>query len=53
MNVLLYVALVPISVGGIAMYLKLRTTWLRVLGMTMFGAGLFLLLLFPAILRAE
>ena len=51
MNAILYIALVPISVGGMAMYLRIRNKWLRFLGLTMFGAGLFLLLLLPAVWR--
>lgn len=40
MDALLYIGLVPVTVGGLAMYLKLSRTWLRILGLAMFGGGL-------------
>jgi hypothetical protein len=46
-----YFLLVPISVGGIALFLTGRKLWLKIMGLFLFGAALFGLLLIPAILR--
>jgi hypothetical protein len=51
METLLYIGLIPVTVGGLAMYLKLSENWLRVLGLVMFGGGLLCYLLLPAVLR--
>jgi hypothetical protein len=49
---LLYIGLIPITVGGLAIYLKLKQVSLRILGLTLFGAGLLLYCLLPAVLRS-
>jgi phage shock protein PspC (stress-responsive transcriptional regulator) len=51
MESLLYFGLVPVTIGGLAMYLKLGKTWLRILGLILFGAGLLCYLILPAVLR--
>jgi hypothetical protein len=52
MEALLYIGLIPVTVGGLAMYLKLKKVPLRILGLTLFGVGLLLYCLLPAILRS-
>lgn len=46
-----YFLLVPISVGGIALFLRGRKLWLKIMGLFLFGTALFGLLLIPAFLR--
>jgi hypothetical protein len=53
METFIYIALIPVTVGGLAMFMKLKNVWLRILGLVMFGGGLFYYLLLPAILRVE
>ena len=55
MDALLYIGLIPITVGGLAMYLKLKNVPLRILGLILFGAGLLLYACFPRlyVFRAE
>jgi hypothetical protein len=52
MDALLYIGLIPVTVGGLAMYLKLKNLRLRILGLTLFGGGLLLYCLLPALLRS-
>ena len=51
MDTILYIGLIPVTVGGLAMYLKLKKTWLRVLGIVMFAIGLLCYLILPAVFR--
>jgi hypothetical protein len=44
-------AFIPLTVGGLAMFLKFRKTWLRIAGLTLFGASLLGSLILPAVLR--
>ena len=53
METLLYVGLIPVTVGGLAMYLKLKNMSLRILGLILFGFGLLLYCLLPAVLRVS
>ena len=51
METLLSIGMIPVTVGGLAMYLKLRNIWLRVLGIALFGIGLFYYIILPVISR--
>ena len=51
MEALLYIGLIPVTVGGLAMYLKLSNIWLRILGLVLFTTGLLCYCLLPAVLR--
>ena len=51
MDTLLYVGLIPVTVGGLVMYLKLNKTWYRVLGIVLFAIGLLCYLVLPAVFR--
>ena len=53
MDAFLYIGLIPVTVGGLAMYLKLSNGWLRILGLILFGAGLLCYCLLPAVLRSQ
>ncbi len=52
MEALLYIGLIPVTVGGLIMYLKLGNRWLRILGLVMLGIGLVCYLLLPAVFRS-
>ena len=51
MDTLLYIGLIPITVGGLVMYLKLNKVLLRILGLVLFAAGLLCYFILPAVLR--
>jgi hypothetical protein len=51
MESLLYIGLIPVTIGGLLMYLKFSKTWLRILGLGLFGVGLLCYLVIPAVLR--
>ena len=51
MESLLYIGLIPVTIGGLIMYLKLSKTWLRILGLVLFGVSLLCYLILPAVLR--
>jgi hypothetical protein len=53
METFLYIGLIPVTVGGLAMYLKLKQVWLRILGLVIFGGGLFCYLILPAVFRVQ
>ncbi|GEM_PF-6497188 len=46
-----YLLLAPLSVGGVALFLKGRKPWLKVAGFILFGVTLFGLLFIPIIVR--
>ena len=51
MESLLYIGLIPMTIGGLTMYLKLSKPWLRIFGLALFGVGLLCYLILPALLR--
>jgi|GEM_PF-3473311 hypothetical protein len=53
MESFLYIGLIPVTVGGLAMYLKLKNVWFRILGLIMFGGGLFCYCILPATFRVQ
>ena len=51
METVLIIGLIPITVGGLAMYLKLKSVPWRILGLVLFGVGLLVACILPAVLR--
>ncbi len=49
LEVFLYLSLIPVTVGGLALFLKARQSWLKIIGFILLGVGLFFFLLFPAL----
>lgn len=46
-----YLALIPLSVGGVALFFKGRKTWHKITGMALFALAILALFLIPTIFR--
>lgn len=47
----IYLTSIPVIVGGLALFFKLRNPWLRLIGMGLVIIGLFVLLILPFSMR--